>query len=1338
MGLTWLLLVTCGISIFLSGENAVSSAQETLRCRFGQFACKDGSECISSMHVCDGESDCRDRSDEASCAVECTSAEFQCAHGQKCIDKSLLCDGVAQCQDQSDERDCSKPDGCDHQCDDKARCLPASLVCDGEKDCVDGTDELSCVDGTEVTPTQLVPQRCRFGFSACADGSGCISSSYLCDGEPDCKDGSDEKNCASDCSADQFQCAHGKKCIDKSQLCDGISQCQDRSDERDCLKSDGCVHQCDNKTRCLPETFLCDGEKDCQDGTDELPCAAKTCSSSEFRCSSGQCVSLSVRCDGHPDCKDRSDEKSCAQPATCPTDLRCPHSHECLLENWLCDGETDCKDETDEKNCEKGQVTCKELQWSCASETQCIPRSWKCDGVKDCTDESDESSCDRAVCPSHQFQCESSECVDIALVCNGTPDCRDGSDEGGACMSDQCPAADQSQCAHLCYKTPRGTKCGCRAGFKLQEDGQRCVDVDECGDSRLNICSHSCENTEGSFICHCKQGYVLEPDGHSCKTEGQPYLLAAVQSELLFLGLRSTSLEVLVTEKRSILSVDYDWQEQRVFWISANADSIKWSSLDQRSKGTIVKGIRADCIAVDWMGRNLYWTDGFGNQINAIGLDQSLKNANDYVAILNEDFEQPHSLALLPEQGVMFWSEMGGEARIERAGMDGSDRRLLIKDGLRWPVGLAVDSLGQRIYWTDEKLKCIGSTTFDGGDVKLLQLTEMPSPFSVSVINDMMIWSDTERGTVQMAHKVTGKGRKVVLKRPGQPLGLKVVHSLLQARVGNVCEKHQCSHLCVVAPGPKAVCKCPSHLLLDDDRSTCLKPKDPSFVYVLSTTALTQMYLQNRNRANNLTSWPDHSLLALPNMNEPTTFDFTVRDLTVYLADAGRTSVELFKVKDSALVSRGQLLHLSKEYITALAVDWVTRNLYWSSTKQPRLQVTLAQSAHTAVLIHEGLSQGLDAIALHVPSGQLCFVSLGTGAGDQQVSQVECAYMDGRNRKLVRETSTQLGSLTLSEDGSKVYWADIDAGIIASIGLDGSGYEELRRSPGLRAFALLDGVQLWVTQSDTTKFWYRDDGQNDKLWFEVSTDVIGLKGYSKTSQMGTNQCANENGGCGHLCLPFPGGRTCRCAHDHLPSGEDGSCTPDLRCPAGSKSCLDGQTCVPLHQFCDGHPHCPDHSDENCAHKMVRTGSSLPTTTLSPGSISQVPGTSAKDAAVQNLETLPCDEQLCNSRGNCVSRNGDISCACSLGYGGDFCQDQLSGLWNPLTYGAAAGGAGLLVVIVVVAVLKRRTASNQRVNRANTELGETSMEVLEKPEPLPSEPPSAKDPGHLQNVASSVD
>lgn len=58
--------------------------------------------------------------------------------------------------------------------------------------------------------------------------------------------------------------------------------------------------------------------------------------------------------------------------------------------------------------------------------------------------------------------------------------------------------------------------------------------------------------------------------------------------------------------------------------------------------------------------------------------------------------------------------------------------------------------------------------------VKLLQLTEMSSPFSVAVFNDMVYWSDTQRKAIHGANKITGKNQKVILKRPGQPFGLKV------------------------------------------------------------------------------------------------------------------------------------------------------------------------------------------------------------------------------------------------------------------------------------------------------------------------------------------------------------------------------------------------------------------------------------------------------------------------------------------------------------------------------------------------------------------------------------
>lgn len=38
--------------------------------------------------------------------------------------------------------------------------------------------------------------------------------------------------------------------------------------------------------------------------------------------------------------------------------------------------------------------------------------------------------------------------------------------------------------------------------------------------------------------------------------------------------------------------------------------------------------------------------------------------------------------------------------------------------------------------------------------------------------------------------------------------------------------------------------------------------------------------------------------------------------------------------------------------------------------------------------------------------------------------------------------------------------------------------------------------------SDKTRFWYHENGE-DKLWFEVGTQVVGFKTFSKSSQTGT-------------------------------------------------------------------------------------------------------------------------------------------------------------------------------------------------------------------------------------------
>lgn len=75
----------------------------------------------------------------------------------------------------------------------------------------------------------------------------------------------------------------------------------------------------------------------------------------------------------------------------------------------------------------------------------------------------------------------------------------------------------------------------------------------------------------------------------------------------------------------------------------------------------------------------------------------------------------------------MLWSEIGSSPQIERSGMDGSKRKVVVSRGLSWPVSLAFDLLENRVYWADEKLRCIGSASLDGDDVKVKgYLTDEP------------------------------------------------------------------------------------------------------------------------------------------------------------------------------------------------------------------------------------------------------------------------------------------------------------------------------------------------------------------------------------------------------------------------------------------------------------------------------------------------------------------------------------------------------------------------------------------------------------------------------------
>lgn len=944
----------------------------------------------------------------------------------------------------------------------------------------------------------------------------------------------DTSTTSTPCTMLQWRCNDGT-CIDKSQRCDNYQHCSDGSDEDQCSSCSSRFFQCGDR-KCISKYFVCDGTPECDDHSDEANCEGEmetSCPFGNFRCKSGGCIPSSWKCDGTPECHDHSDEEDCQNVANCT-----------------------------------------EQQYQCHNKI-CISLEYVCDGEKDCLDGGDEANCDAARCESNpnHYRCASGTCLTPDKVCDGHKDCSDGSDEDGHCDR-ECKAAD---CTHGCFKTPQGPHCTCPAGYRLKAE-VTCVDVDECS-GNVSLCDHFCENKPGSYKCSCATNYNLFSDNKTCLSTSPRvgFLIVAKNTEIRKLYLDGSFHQLVFNGFNIIQSVAYDPSEARVYWSDSVAIYQKHLESVDEPTTVVMQGVqRVESMAVDWYGRNLYIADSGIKKIVICALDGLS------CTVLLGNINHPRAIQLDIANRLMFWTDIEN-SKIERAGMDGTHRKVLVSKGLGTPNGLALDLPAKRVYWMDAKFSKVEHVNYEGNDRKHLPDGAVSHPFSAAIWENRIYWSDLSHEYIRSCLKRNGKGFQTLLKGiPGRDYyGLTLYHPSMLNQGRNPCAQRPCTHFCLLVPNSISgyTCSCPAEMSLAADLRSCEGTGNQSYPVIVNGNKFYEV-IQPKIGLTMVKPWK-------PNIKTEKIgdLDYSPIDDCVIASDLDTNIIK----KISLNRYRGGHV-IDNVTAVGVAVDWLRGNIYWVDGVKKAVEVVSAFGFYRTLLVRDYIYHPTD-IAV-APRLGFMFIS---DAGS--APSIRRCGLDGLScTRIIDSGIYEPMSITFDRDPNiqRLYWCDREAGHIESSAVDGSQRRILYASLW-RPVSLLVSMDQILWTSERTEVLYISSKQSQDT---VSLDITGVQPPSyhdrvmklvevgwEAPDVGGVPCSKANGGCNHLCL---GNNTqseiCACALGYE-LAKDGKSCARYTCHKNEFKCPKAVSCIPLDWRCDGTVDCEAGGDEDdCAPK----------------------------------------------------------------------------------------------------------------------------------------------------------
>ncbi|OXB59694.1 hypothetical protein ASZ78_012615, partial [Callipepla squamata] len=397
----------------------------------------------------------------------------------------------------------------------------------------------------------------------------------------------------------------------------------------------------------------------------------------------------------------------------------------------------------------------------------------------------------------------------------------------------------------------------------------------------------------------------------------------------------------------------------------------------------------------------------------------------------------------------------------------------------------------------------------DGTMRKTLLEDKLPHIFGFTLLGDYIYWTDWQRRSIERVHKIRAS-RDIIIDQLPDLMGLKAT-SVTKVFGTNPCAENNggCSHLCFFTP-QETRCACPIGLELLSDMKTCIIPE--AFLVFTSRAAIHRISLETNN---------NDVAIPLTGVKEASALDFDVSDNRIYWTDVSLKTISRAFMNGSSVE---HVIEFGLDYPEGMAVDWMGKNLYWADTGTNRIEVARLDGQYRQVLVWKDLDNPRS-LALDPTKGYMYWTEWG---GKPRIVR---AYMDGTNSITLVDKVGRANDLTIDYADQRLYWTDLDTSMIESSNMLGQEREiiadDLPHPFGLTQYSDYIYWTDWnlhsIERADKTS------GKNRTLIQGHLDFVMDILVFHSSRQDGLNDCVQNNGHCGHLCLAIPNGFRCGCA-----------------------------------------------------------------------------------------------------------------------------------------------------------------------------------------------------------------